>query len=153
MLPANLSGDAMFMPRAAGTILLAYALFNIALGLNRDELPWMLSGLLLAVAGLALLLPRRESRGLVFGAAAAAAAIGMISQFHAARATGEFLGAAGAWLVWTSLWLSTAWVGARYLPPGQAGGSKGKPEVAPAAGPDSPVDSTAEPRVAQFGSA
>lgn len=123
MVAAEWSGNAMLMPRAAGAILLAYALFSIALGLNRDEAPWMLSGLLLSVAGVSLLMPRRESRGLVFGAAAAAAGIGLISQVNLARATGEFLGAGGAWLVWTSLWLSTAWVGARYLPPGGGRGA------------------------------
>lgn len=112
----------MFMPRAAGAILLAYALFNAALGLNRHEPAWLLSAVLLAVAGGALLLARANARLLVFAAAGAAAGIGVIGQVDAAmQAHGSIPAAVAAWALWSSLWLVTAWVGARYLRAADAG--------------------------------
>jgi len=37
--------------RAAGSTLMVYALFNAAFGLNRQELPWLLAAVLLAIGG------------------------------------------------------------------------------------------------------
>lgn len=106
----------MFMPRAAGAILLAYALFNTALGLNRHEPAWLLSAVLLAVAGAALILARANARVLVFASAAAAAGVGVIGQVGAAiDARGSIPAAVAAWALWSSLWLATAWIGAHYL--------------------------------------
>ena len=49
----------MFVLRAAGATLLIYALFNAAFGLNRQELPWLMSAVLLTIGGFALLLLTR----------------------------------------------------------------------------------------------
>jgi energy-converting hydrogenase Eha subunit C len=70
----------MFMLRAAGSMLLIYALFNAAVGLNRQELPWLISAFLLAIGGIALILAQPRSRIVVLATAVAAAVIGAISQ-------------------------------------------------------------------------
>ena len=75
----------MFVLRAAGSTLLVYALFNAAFGLNRQELPWLISAVLLTIGGVALLAAQPWSRIVVLSSAAAAAAVGAISQFRTAQ--------------------------------------------------------------------
>lgn len=106
----------MFVLRAAGCTLLVYALFNAAFGLNRQELPWILAAILLAIGGLALLAARPWSRIVVLAAAAAAAAVGAISQFRTAQDVQVSLESATvAWALWSALWLATAYIGSKYL--------------------------------------
>lgn len=106
----------MFVLRAAGSTLLIYALFNAAFGLNRQELPWLLSAVLLTIAGLALIVAQPWSRIVVFAAAAAAAAVGAISQYRTAHDVNISLESATvAWTLWSALWLATAYIGSRYL--------------------------------------
>jgi hypothetical protein len=106
----------MFVLRAAGCTLLVYALFNAAFGLNRQELPWLMSAILLTIGGLALLAARSWSRIVVLAAAAAAAAVGAISQYRTAQDVDVSLESATVvWALWSALWLATAYIGARYL--------------------------------------
>jgi len=106
----------MFVLRAAGSTLLIYAVFNAAFGLNRQELPWLLSGILLTIGGLALLLAQPWSRIVVLASAAAAAAVGAISQYRTANDVDISLESATvAWALWSALWLATAYIGTRYL--------------------------------------
>ncbi len=106
----------MFVLRAAGCTLLVYALFNAAFGLNRQELPWLLAAILLAIGGLALLAARPWSRIVVLASAAAAAAVGAISQLRTAHdAHFDLETATVAWALWSALWLATAYIGSRYL--------------------------------------
>ena len=110
----------MFMPRATGLILLLYGLFHAAMGLLQDEAPWMMTAILLGIGGAALLLARPWSRTVVYAAALAAAAVGLISQVSAAAQTGVDIPLAIViWALWTSLWLAVAYVGGRYLPDGR----------------------------------
>lgn len=106
----------MFVLRAAGSTLLVYAVFNAAFGLNRQELPWLLSAVLLTIGGLALLLAQPWSRIVVLASAAAAAAVGAISQYRTANDVDISLESATvAWALWSALWLATAYIGTRYL--------------------------------------
>lgn len=106
----------MFVLRAAGSTLLVYALFNAAFGLNRQELPWVLSAVLLAIAGVALLAAQPWSRIVVLASAVAAAVVGAISQFRTAQDVNISLESATvAWTLWSALWLATAYIGTRYL--------------------------------------
>ncbi len=106
----------MFVLRAAGSTLLVYALFNAAFGLNRQELPWLLSAVLLTIGGLALLAAQPWSRIVVLSSAAAAAVVGAISQFRTAQDVNLSLESATvAWSLWSALWLATAYVGSKYL--------------------------------------
>lgn len=106
----------MFVLRAAGSTLLIYALFNAAFGLNRQELPWVISAVLLAIGGMALLLAQPWSRVVVLASAASAAAVGAISQFRTAQDVHISLEAATvAWTLWSALWLATAYIGSKYL--------------------------------------
>lgn len=65
-----------FMLRAAGSMLLIYPLFNAAFGLNRHELPWLISAFLLAIGGIVLVVAQPWSRIVVLAAAVAAASPG-----------------------------------------------------------------------------
>lgn len=106
----------MFVLRAAGTTLLVYALFNAAFGLNRQELPWLLSAVLLSIGGVALLAAQSWSRIVVLSSAAAAAIVGAISQFRTAQDVHLSVESATvAWSLWSALWLATAYVGSKYL--------------------------------------
>lgn len=106
----------MFVLRAAGLTLLIYAVFNAAFGLNRQELPWVMSAVLLTIGGLALLLAQPWSRIVVLASAAAAAAVGAISQFRTAQDVNISLESATvAWTLWSALWLATAYIGSKYL--------------------------------------
>lgn len=106
----------MFVLRAAGSTLLIYALFNAAFGLNRQELPWLISAALLTIAGIALVLAQPWSRVVVLASAAAAAAVGAISQFRTAQDVSISLESATvAWSLWSALWLATAYIGTKYL--------------------------------------
>lgn len=106
----------MFVLRAAGATLLIYALFNAAFGLNRQELPWLMSAVLLTIGGFALLLAQPWSRIVVLASAAAAAAVGAISQFRTAQDVNISLESATvAWTLWSALWLATAYIGSKYL--------------------------------------
>ena len=110
------TGFTMFVLRAAGSTLLIYALFNAAFGLNRQELPWLISAVLLAIGGLALFMARPWSRIVVLASACAAAAVGAISQLRTAQDVNVRLeDATVAWALWSALWLATAYIGARYL--------------------------------------
>ena len=107
----------MFMLRASGATLLTFAVFNLAFGLNGQSVGWLVSALLLMVAGIALIRPMRLSRVIVYGAALSAAFVGAISQILSAQAAHTDLAAAGgAWALWSAIWLTTAYIGARYLP-------------------------------------
>lgn len=111
----------MFMPRATGLILLLYGLFHAAMGLLQNELPWLMTAILLGIGGAALLLGRPWSRVVVYATALAAAAVGLISQVSAAAETGVDIPLAIViWALWTSLWLAVAYVGGRYLPDSEA---------------------------------
>lgn len=115
--PADAGAPDLFAPRAAGATLLVYALFNAAFGLNRDELPWLISAGLLAIASLALIFAWRGARLIVLATALTAAVVGWFSQLRAANEV--HLGtedATLAWALWAVLWLATAHIGARYLP-------------------------------------
>ncbi|MGZ9100187.1 MAG: hypothetical protein ACXW3O_10825 [Brevundimonas sp.] len=106
----------MFALRAAGSTLMVYALFNAAFGLNRQEAPWLLSAVLLAISGFALLVARPWSRVVVLSSAVAAAIVGAISQFRTAvdvHLPTET--ATVAWALWSTLWLATAYIGSKYL--------------------------------------
>jgi hypothetical protein len=106
----------MFVLRAAGSTLLIYALFNAAFGLNRQELPWVIAAVLLGIGGLALLVAQPWSRIVVLSSAAAAAAVGAISQFRTAHDVNISLESATvAWALWSTLWLATAYIGTKYL--------------------------------------
>lgn len=106
----------MFVLRAAGSTLLVYAVFNAAFGLNRQELPWVISAVLLAIGGIALLVAQPWSRIVVLSSAAAAAAVGAISQFRTAQDVEISLESATvAWALWSALWLATAYIGSKYL--------------------------------------
>jgi len=110
----------MFMPRATGLILLLYGLFHAAMGLLQEELPWLMTAILLGIGGASLLLARPWSRMVVYAAALAAAAVGLVSQVSSAAQTGVDIPLAIViWALWTSLWLAVAYVGGRYLPDGQ----------------------------------
>jgi hypothetical protein len=109
----------MFMPRATGLILLLYGLFHAAMGLMENELPWLMTAVLLGIGGAALVVAQPWSRLVVYAAALAAAAVGLISQVSAAAQTGVDIPLAIViWALWTSLWLAVAYVGGRYLPDG-----------------------------------
>jgi len=106
----------MFVLRAAGSTLLIYALFNAAFGLNRQELPWLISAALLTIGGIALVVAQPWSRVVVLASAAAAAAVGAISQFRTAQDVSISLESATvAWSLWSALWLATAYIGTKYL--------------------------------------
>ncbi|MCS6625502.1 hypothetical protein N0B44_21550 [Roseibacterium beibuensis] len=108
------------MPRATGLILLFYGVFHLAMGLAQRELPWLMTAILLGIGGAALLLVRPWSRTMVYAAALAAAAVGLISQVSAAAGAGVDIPLAIViWALWTSLWLAVAYVGVRYLPDGR----------------------------------
>lgn len=107
----------MFLPRATGVILLLYSGFHMTLGLWVPQFPWLLTGILLIIGAIALLACRPWSRVVVYAAAAAAAAVGLIGQVDAARgAQTDIPLAVVIWSLWTSLWLAVAYVGGRYLP-------------------------------------
>lgn len=111
----------MFMPRATGLILLFYGVFHLAMGLGQGELPWLMTAVLLGIGGAALLLVQPWSRKVVYATALAAAAVGLISQVSTASQAGVNVPLAIViWSLWTSLWLAVAYVGARYLPGGEA---------------------------------
>ena len=106
----------MFVLRAAGSTLLVYALFNAAFGLNRQELPWLISAVLLTIGGVALPVAPPWSRVVVLASAAAAAAVGAISQYRTAQDVAISLESATvAWALWAALWLATAYIGSKYL--------------------------------------
>ena len=106
----------MLVLRASGSTLLIYALFNAAFGLNRQELPWLISAVLLAIGGIALLAAQPWSRMVVLASAAASAAVGAISQFRTAHSLHISLESATvAWALWSALWLATAYIGTTYL--------------------------------------
>jgi hypothetical protein len=116
MMAASKWKRPMFVLRAAGSTLLVYALFNAAFGLNRQELPWLLSAVLLTIGGIALLAAQPWSRIVVLSSAAAAALVGAISQFRTAQDVDLSLESATvAWSLWSALWLATAYVGSKYL--------------------------------------
>ena len=94
----------MFMLRAAGSMLLIYALFNAAFGLNRQELAWLISAFLLAIGGIALILAQPWSRIVVLATAVTAAVIGAISQVRMAQdGSIRFEDAVVAWALWSAL--------------------------------------------------
>ena len=106
----------MFVLRAAGSTLMVYALFNAAFGLNRQELPWLLAAVLLAIGGFAMLVARPWSRIVVLSSAVAAAIVGAISQFRTAFDLHiDIETATVTWALWSTLWLTTAYIGSRYL--------------------------------------
>lgn len=110
----------MFLPRATGVILLLYSGFHMTLGLWVPQFPWLLTGALLIIGAIALIACQPWSRVVVYAAALAAAAVGLIGQVDAASAAETDIPLAVViWALWTSLWLAVAYVGARYLPDGQ----------------------------------
>lgn len=119
----------MFLPRATGVILLLYSGFHMTLGLWVPQFPWLLTGILLIIGAVALLACRPWSRIVVYAAALAAAAVGLIGQVDAAgTAHTDVPLAVVIWSLWTSLWLAVAYVGGRYLP-----GAEGETDAPPPA--------------------
>ena len=115
--PASSTEPAMFLPRATGLLLLLYSGFHMTLGLWVPQFPWLLTGILLVVGAVALLACRPWSRVVVYAAAVAAAAVGLVGQVAAAgTAHTDIPLAVVIWTLWTSLWLAVAYVGGRYLP-------------------------------------
>jgi hypothetical protein len=113
----------MLLPRATGVILLLYSGFHMILGLWVPEFPWLLTGVLLIIGGGALIAARPWSRVVVYAAALAAAAVGLIGQVREAiGAQTDIPLAVVVWGLWTSLWLAVAYLGARYLPDAEPGG-------------------------------
>ena len=111
----------MFLPRATGVILLLYSGFHMTLGLWVPQFPWLLTGVLLIIGAIALIACRPWSRVVVYAAALAAAAVGLIGQVDAANtAETDIPLAVVIWALWTSLWLAVAYVGGRYLPDGRS---------------------------------
>lgn len=107
----------MFLPRATGVLLLLYSGFHMAIGMWVPQFPWLLTGILLVIGAAALLACRPWSRLVVYAAALAAAAVGLIGQVDAAGAAHTDIPLAVVmWGLWTSLWLAVAYLGARYLP-------------------------------------
>lgn len=107
----------MLVSRATGVILLLYSGFHMAIGLWVPQFPWLLTGILLIVGAAALLACRPWSRIVVYAAAVAAAAVGLLGQVAAAGAARADLSLAVIiWSLWTSLWLAVAYLGGRYLP-------------------------------------
>ncbi|HVL42251.1 MAG TPA: hypothetical protein VM348_08840 [Brevundimonas sp.] len=107
----------MLLPRATGVILLLYSGFHMAMGLWVPQFPWLLTGVLLVIGGAAMLACQSWSRIVVYAAALAAAAVGLIGQVDAAGdAHTDLPLAVVIWGLWTSLWLAVAYLGARYLP-------------------------------------
>lgn len=105
------------MPRAVGTLMVAYAGLMAVMGMIQVEPAWVVSGGLLLVGGGAMLIPRPHSRLVVFSTAVSAAGVGAVGQVQAALAAGSSLTTATmAWLMWSALWLACAYVGAHYLP-------------------------------------
>ncbi len=110
----------MFLPRATGVLLLLYSGFHMTLGLWVPQFPWLLTGVLLIIGAIALLACQPWSRVVVYAAALAAAAVGLIGQVDAASAAETDIPLAVViWALWTSLWLAVAYVGGRYLPDGR----------------------------------
>ncbi len=107
----------MFLPRATGVLLLLYSGFHMTIGLWVPQFPWLLTGALLIIGAAALIACRPWSRVVVYAAALAAAAVGLIGQVDAAGAANADIPLAVViWSLWTSLWLAVAYVGGRYLP-------------------------------------
>ena len=107
----------MFVPRATGVLLLLYSGFHMAIGMWVPQFPWLLTGALLVIGSVALLACRSWSRVVVYAAALAAAAVGLIGQIDAAAdARTDIPLAMVMWSLWTSLWLAVSYLGARYLP-------------------------------------
>ncbi len=107
----------MLVPRATGVVLLLYSGFHMAIGLWVPQFPWLLTGILLIIGAVALLACRVWSRVVVYAAALAAAAVGLIGQVSAAGAADTDISLAVIiWSLWTSLWLAVAYLGARFLP-------------------------------------
>jgi hypothetical protein len=107
----------MFLPRATGVILLLYSGFHMAIGLWVPQFPWLLTGTLLIVGAIALLACRPWSWLVIYAAALAAAAVGLIGQVSAAEAArADVPLSVVIWSLWTSLWLAVAYLGGRYLP-------------------------------------
>lgn len=107
----------MLVSRATGVILLLYSGFHMAIGLWVPQFPWLLTGILLIVGAVALLACRDWSRIVIYAAALAAAAVGLIGQVAAAGdVDADIPLAVIIWSLWTSLWLAVAYLGARYLP-------------------------------------
>lgn len=113
----------MLVPRATGVILLLYSGFHMAIGLWVPQFPWLLTGILLIVGAIALLACQPWSRLVVYAAALAAAAVGLIGQVDAAgTADTDIPLAVVIWSLWTSLWLAVAYLGARFLPDSETAG-------------------------------
>jgi len=111
----------MLLPRATGVILLLYSGFHMTLGLWVPQFPWLLTGVSLIVGAIALIACRPWSKLVIYAAAAAAAAVGLIGQVNAAQSAHTDVPLAVViWSLWTSLWLAVAYVGARYLPDPEA---------------------------------
>ena len=73
--------------------------------------------MVLVIGATAMLACRSWSRIVVYAAALAAAAVGLIGQVDAAGdAHTDISLAMVIWALWTSLWLAVAYLGARYLP-------------------------------------
>lgn len=107
----------MLVPRATGVLLLLYSGFHMAIGMWVPQFPWLLTGCLLVIGAIALLACRPWSRVVVYATALAAAAVGLIGQVRAANdAHTEIPLAMVIWGLWTSLWLTVSYLGARYLP-------------------------------------
>ena len=129
MLTAGVYGDYRKMPRLSqvtpriiGGVLLAFAAFILILGLNTGETFWLAAATLLLCGAVALILIRPWSRRVLLLTALSAAVVGLVGQVNQALQTDtSVVGAGVVWLLWSAIWLITAFMGGRYLPERRAG--------------------------------
>ena len=108
-------------PRVIGGVLLAFAAFILILGLNSGETFWLAAATLLFCGAIALILIKPWSRRVLLLTALSAAVIGFVGQVNQALATDTSVVSAGVvWLLWSAIWLITAFLGGRYLPDSRA---------------------------------
>lgn len=104
--------------RATGAVLLLFSAFILLLGLNQAEVFWLGASALLLCGATALLLARPWSGRVLLLTAVSAAVVGFVGQVHQALLSDVSVAGAGAvWLLWSALWLLTALIGGRALPP------------------------------------
>ncbi len=116
-----MSRSSRVTPRIIGAVLLAFAAFILLLGLNSGETFWLAASVLLLCGAIALILLRPWSRRVLLLTALSAAVVGFVGQVHQAVLTEtSVVGAGVVWLLWSAIWLITAFMGGRTLPDGKA---------------------------------
>lgn len=104
--------------RLSGAVLLLFSAFILLLGLNQSEVLWLAASALLLSGAIALLLARPWSRRILLLTAVSAAVVGFVGQVNQAQQSDVSVTGAGVvWLLWSAVWLITALIGGRSLPP------------------------------------